>query len=101
MCSFIQPFCYSFVHAFVSQGKSRVKVAFVSACYSLWAGDVLVKAGVQHVVCVRLSEKIFETAAIRFTKAFYTSLAVGDTVQEAFDIACRGVVLQPDLAVRI
>jgi hypothetical protein len=71
----------------------------VSACYSLWAGNVFVAAGVPHVVCIRTSDRILEAAALRFTQAFYTSLAAGDSVQEAFNIARKGVESQPELAV--
>jgi hypothetical protein len=81
------------------QTKCRVRLAFVSACYSLWAGNVFVAAGVPHVVCIRTSDRILEAAALRFTQAFYTSLAVGDSVQEAFNIAKKGVESQPELAV--
>ncbi len=71
----------------------------MSACFSLWAGDVFVEAGVKHVICIKQSSKIRDIAALRFTKAFYTSLAEGYSVQAAFDIAKRGVEAQPDLAV--
>uniref|UniRef100_A0A7S2RUY4 B30.2/SPRY domain-containing protein n=1 Tax=Mucochytrium quahogii TaxID=96639 RepID=A0A7S2RUY4_9STRA len=70
---------------------SAVQFVFVSACYSEYAGRAFVEAGVPHVVCAKVNARILDKAAHAFTRAFYLSLAIGDTVRTAFEIARQAV----------
>jgi tetratricopeptide (TPR) repeat protein len=68
------------------KGKGRdLQVVFVSACHSRAAGEAFVKAGVKHVVAVRLEEPVYDNAAREFARHFYLALLTGRTVQQAFD----------------
>ncbi|GBG26340.1 Ran-binding protein 9, partial [Hondaea fermentalgiana] len=73
---------------------SKVKLAFVSACHSEFAGQAFIDAGVPHVVCVKVAERIQDTAAQAFTRWFYLELAIGGTVRKAFDVATQAVRAQ-------
>ena len=77
--------------------SSSVQFVFVSACHSRQAGEAFVKAGVPHVVCVNIDSKLLDRAAQVFTSSFYLSLAVGKTVQAAFDIGQQTVAAAPDM----
>eukprot|EP00753_Platysulcus_tardus_P003470 PLAT12458.18.p1 GENE.PLAT12458.18~~PLAT12458.18.p1 ORF type:complete len:1521 (+),score=744.58 PLAT12458.18:631-4563(+) len=75
---------------------NSVKFVFVSACYSRSAGEAFVAAGIPHVVCATV-DLLLDSAALEFTRAFYKSLAVGDSVQAAFEIGVQAVSASPDL----
>merc|ERR1712167_86430 len=84
----------------MASGKKHrgVKFVFVSACFSQSAGEAFVKAGIPHVVCVALNSDLLDRAAQTFTHAFYLSLAVGDTIQDAFDVGVEAVKAAPRMA---
>lgn len=73
------------------------KFVFVSACHSGLAGETFASAGVPHVVCCQQESELKDAAALAFTRQFYLSLAVGDTVQESFDQGCKAVHATPNL----
>ncbi len=54
-----------------------------------------VAAGVPHVIAVRKATRLLDKAAQIFTSHFYSSLAVGDTVRAAFEIATQTVLTAP------
>jgi len=81
----------------VSGDTDTVQLVIVSACYSEYTGNAFVEAGVPHVVCVRVNDRILDKAAQAFTRAFYLSLTVGDSVVTAFNIARRAVDASPVL----
>jgi hypothetical protein len=86
-------------NASLSASSSDVQFVFVSACYSEFAGNAFVEAGIPHVVCVSVENgRLLDKAAQVFTRAFYLSLAVGDTIHTAFDIACQAVAVSPSHA---
>ncbi len=68
-----------------------VRFVFVSACHSQAAGQAFVDAGVPHVVCVSVQSMLLDAVALTFERAFYVALAVGDTVEDAFNIAKQAV----------
>ena len=76
-------------------GSSGVRFVFVSACHSRRAGEAFVAAGVPHVVCVNVDERLLDSAALAFTRAFYMSLAVGNSVGAAFEIGKQAVAAAP------
>ena len=76
-------------------GGSKLEFVFVSACHSKRAGEAFAQAGVKHVVCVKVDARLLDAAANVFTRAFYISLAVGNTVQQAFDIGKQAVLSSP------
>jgi nucleoside-triphosphatase THEP1 len=67
------------------EGGAPFKFVFVSACFSLLAGETFASAGVPHVVCCEEEAELKDAAALAFTKQFYLSLAVGNTVRESFE----------------
>ena len=73
------------------------RFVFVSACHSENAGKTFAEAGVPHVVCCRQESELKDTAALAFTRQFYLSLAVGNTVKDSFDIGCNAVRATPNL----
>eukprot|EP01041_Mallomonas_annulata_P000472 gene472-882_t len=79
-------------------GGLRLDFVFVSACYSRRAGEAFADAGVPHVVCVNVDAQLLDTAAVAFTRAFYLSLVVGDTVRQAFEIGKQAVVSSPRIS---
>jgi hypothetical protein len=79
----------------IQAGGMRLDFVFVSACHSRTAGETFAQAGVPHVVCVRIDARLLDCAANVFTRAFYLSLAVGDSVRQAFDIGRQAVAASP------
>ena len=77
--------------------QRRLRFVSVSACHSRRAGEAFTEAGVPHVVCVNLGAALADAAARRFTRALYLGLAVGRTVQSAFDHAVQAVKAAPDV----
>lgn len=57
--------------------------------------QAFIDAGVPHVVAVRLNTRLSDVAAHTFTRAFYLSLAVGNTLQAAYDIGVQAVNSAP------
>lgn len=82
---------------FAAGGARGVQCIFVSACHSRKAGEAFVTAGVPHVVAVRLETPVYDDAARSFARAFYLSLANGDSIKQAFDIGRAAVATNPDL----
>jgi len=73
------------------------KFVFVSACHSGLAGETFASVGVPHVVCCQQESELKDAAALTFTRQFYLALAVGRTVQAAFDQGCKAVRATPNL----
>ena len=78
-------------------GSHKLDLVVVSSCYSKLAGQAFVDAGVPHVVCINLEATITDSAALAFTKAFYLSLFVGNTVQHSFAIGQQAVAASPNV----
>ena len=76
---------------------ASLRFVFVSACFSEAAAQAFVDAGVPHVVAVRVNTRVSDHAAHAFTRAFYLSLAVGQTIREAFDIGVQAVINAPNV----
>lgn len=76
-------------------GEMKLDFVFVSACHSEIAGEAFVAAGVPHVVCVKVEAQVLDTAANDFTRHFYESLAMGNTVRQAFEIGKQAVYSSP------
>jgi len=78
-------------------GGAPFKFVFVSACHSGLAGETFASAGVPHVVCCKQESELKDTAALAFTRQFYLSLAVGNTVKDSFEQGCKAVQATPNL----
>jgi hypothetical protein len=78
-------------------GSHKLDLVVVSSCYSKLAGQAFVDAEVPHVVCINLEATITDSAALAFTKAFYLSLFVGNTVQHSFAIGQQAVAASPNV----
>jgi hypothetical protein len=79
----------------LSAGGLSLEFVFVSACFSKEIGEAFIKAGVSHVVCVKIDSKIQDAAAMAFTRAFYVAFLSGKTVKASFDIAKEALKLSP------
>jgi hypothetical protein len=68
--------------------KRPRQFVFVASCHSKMLGDVFLKAGVPHVVCVRREERILDEACQEFVRLFYLScLNNGMSICDSFDFA--------------
>jgi len=74
-----------------TSSKNKLDFVFVSACFSKNIGQAFVDVGIPHVVCVNIDSALLDLEARTFTRSFYLSLFVGQTVQEAFEIGCNMV----------
>jgi hypothetical protein len=61
--------------------KTVPKLVFLSACHSELAGHLFVKAGCQHVIACRASERVMDLTARLFMQFFYRALFQGKTVE--------------------
>ena len=80
------------------QGRDGLQFVFVSACHSRRAGEAFIAAGVPHVVCIKVDSKLLDKAARVFTRAFYLSLVVGDSLADAFAIGRQSVNAAPHIS---
>jgi len=85
------------LRSLLEAGERKVRLVVVSACHSRKAGQAFVKAGVPHVVAIRLEEPVFDDAAREFARAFYLALLRGQTVAQAFAIGRAQVEALPGL----
>ena len=76
---------------------TSLRLVFVAACHSEAAAIAFRAAGVPCVVAVRLQEQLHDGAAITFTQQFYTAIASGNTVRQAFNIGREAVTNAPEL----
>ena len=82
----------------VSAGPATsLRLVFVAACYSEATAKAFLAAGVPCVVAVRLAARLHDEAAIIFTQQFYTAIASGRTVRQAFNIGRETVTNSPEL----
>ncbi|CAI2383863.1 unnamed protein product [Moneuplotes crassus] len=80
----------------LEKAKININVAVVLSCHSQFIGEMFLKAGVEHVICVGSKYKVQDNACIKFAKAFYKGLfdAGSKTVCEAFELAKSMVRMQ-------
>ncbi|OQR90729.1 hypothetical protein ACHHYP_05287, partial [Achlya hypogyna] len=71
--------------------KLSLRLVFLSSCASANIAWAFLSRGVRHVVATKAESELEDKAAIVFTRRFYTSLATGRSVQEAFDAAQAAV----------
>lgn len=68
------------------------EVVFVSSCHSEFAGRIFLASGARHVICIRKSETISDSASLRFSKVFYEMLFMKKySVCRAFELAKEDV----------
>lgn len=81
---------------FIEASSFRPRVIFLSACYSGAAGQALVAAGVDHVICCKRDERLRDSAATAFAQTFYTALVSGKhSLKAAFQLARHAVKCSP------
>ena len=80
---------------FIAAGTGSLEVVFVSACYSLAAGNAFLQAGIRHVVCCRQDEKFRDEGAIEFARNFYRALALNNSLKTAFKMAREAMRISP------
>ena len=74
------------------------ELAIVSACHSEKIGELIVQAGVRHVVAIRQDVPVLDTAAIAFIGEFFRNLFRHASVQKAFEMGKLLVEGNPQLA---
>lgn len=78
--------------SWVESGRKTLHFVFISACDSRNAGDALVAAGVPHVICCREERQMLSNAAAKiFARNLYRALALGNTLNVAFELGKQGV----------
>ena len=60
---------------------------FLASCHSEKVGEVFIKNGVKHVICVRRDVPIEDNTSIEFAKTFYSMFFSGNDVCRAFNLA--------------
>jgi serine/threonine protein kinase len=80
---------------YVSKGAGNLQLVVVSACHSRDTGEAFILAGVPHVVCCQLEERLLDTGARVFAGNLYRALACGSNLQAAFDMAREAVRFSP------
>ena len=84
--------CGRISHHGSKRADSQLKFVFVSACDSRNAGDALIAAGVDHVICCKEKDQMLSNAAASvFARHFYRALALGNTVKVSFELGKEGV----------
>ena len=76
------------ISEFLALFKGSIQCVLLNACYSLHQAEAIV----QHIdYVIGMSHAINDNAAIEFAVAFYESLAAGQSIPKAFDIASSGL----------
>ena len=78
------------------QALRNVSLLFLSTCFSEQLAEVFVECGCRHVVAVRGGERVNDTVARRFSQQFYFSLAVNQSLLDAWEGARRALRIDPD-----
>jgi hypothetical protein len=77
--------------------NAPLKFVFLASCHSEFAGFLFHYAGVEHVICVKQNEEIFDQAAIILARHFYYFLfSEQNTVCKAFERARLFLGSNPD-----
>jgi hypothetical protein len=76
----------------------NVFLVFLNACSSEEIAQVFIEHGCRHVIAVRGS--VLNTAAMKFARVFFTSLASGASIMKAFTVAKTNLSVDPDAAVQ-
>ena len=63
----------------------------VAACKSEFVGEIFLKCGAKHVICIKTGETVLDSAAITFTETFYANIFGDISVCEAFERAKASV----------
>jgi hypothetical protein len=80
------------IKKFLETLKSPIKFIFVASCHSKGIGEVFLRAGAHHVVCVRREESILDDACLTFVRTFYRSCIMEEkTICESYENAKRQV----------
>jgi hypothetical protein len=76
------------------QALRNISLLFLSTCYSEALAEVFVECGCRHVVAVR--NQVLDTAARRFSQQFYLSLALNQSLLDAWEGARRALRIEPE-----
>ncbi len=79
----------------LQSSATPVKLVFLSACHSASVAEGFIKTGIRHVVAIERSKPILDWSAKVFTRNFYLALAVGKTVEEAYQAGLIAVNTDP------
>lgn len=78
-------------------GHAPCRLAFLNACHSASLADVLLNAGVPHVVAINAAEPVLDRAARVFAGRFYAALLAGRPIADAFDAGRTAVATDDEL----
>lgn len=83
----------SIMNPLLRQGKPPCQLAILNACYSEGLSEVLINAGVPHIISIKFGCSILDKAALLFTENFYPPLLRGEDIQSCFESA-RDAIIQ-------
>ena len=75
----------------VQRQQKILDVVVVAACKSESVGEIFLKCGARHVVCIKTGMNVLDKAAISFTGTFYREIFNGKQVCTAFENAKASV----------
>ncbi|MGQ9829980.1 MAG: CHAT domain-containing protein, partial [Roseiflexus sp.] len=78
-------------------GHAPCRLAFLNACHSAGLAEVLLNAGVPHVVAINAAEPVLDRAACAFAERFYAALLAGSPLAEAFAAGRAAVATDDEL----
>ncbi|UCE06758.1 MAG: CHAT domain-containing protein, partial [bacterium] len=91
-----QPVKGNFLKKLIGTG-GPFELAIVSACHSELIANMLVEAGVRHVLAIKCEVPVLDKAAITFTGQFYQNIFRRESIQKSFEMAKLLVEGNPEL----
>lgn len=73
------------------KNSAQLELVFVAACMSRNVGEMFLKNGVKHVICIDHEKTIQDESILQFTNRFYKMIFSGRNICEAFDQAKQEV----------
>ena len=64
-----------------------IDLVIVTACQSEFVGELFIKSGAKHVICVDKNGSVLDEVAIDFTLNLYQRVLDGTDISVAFDTA--------------
>eukprot|EP00928_Gymnodinium_smaydae_P039789 TRINITY_DN27109_c0_g2_i1.p1 TRINITY_DN27109_c0_g2~~TRINITY_DN27109_c0_g2_i1.p1 ORF type:complete len:785 (-),score=102.60 TRINITY_DN27109_c0_g2_i1:198-2552(-) len=77
-----------------------IELVFLNTCHSRSLGDVFLRAGVRHVICVGDDKEVRDESCKLFARDFYGALCAGRTVQKAFNCGIEVLASHPKPDIR-
>ena len=76
-------------------------MVFLSACFTEGLADSFLKAGAEHVVCIKKEDSVLDEACVKFSKTFYEQIKERKCVCDAFNIALQMISISKGLETQV